>query len=172
MEKVKIEDYLSEANRVSGVELSEKDKQSLHALLHERHFIKFNPLEDGIATFLKILRLNQFNPTPGQQEGVQKVNGKAPLPGRLANAFPKALRKSEQAKREYLSGCARGFIGYLKDNGMAENDSRHLSGRIIAMVYTDWNPRYDDGTTKGLGGERNFVLRRIKHLLGEIKIQK
>jgi hypothetical protein len=161
MEKVKIEDYLPAVNQISGVELSEKDNLALTALFRERHFKKIDPIPDGLFSFLKIIRMVHANPWP---EGSNRTSRK-----RSSAAFPKALKPWEKGKRQYLADCTRGFIEYLKILGLAENDSRHLAGRTIALVYEDWNPRYKDGTTKGLGGERNFILRRVKHLLGEVK---
>ena len=161
MEKVKIEDFLPAVNQISGVELSEQDYQSLTALFRERHFKKIDPMPDGLSSFLKIIKMVQANPWP---DGSNRTSRK-----RSSATFPKALKPWEKGKRQYLADCTGGFIEYLNMLGLAENDSRHLAGRTIAVVYKDWYPRYKNGTIKGIGGERNFILRRVKHLLGEAK---
>jgi hypothetical protein len=168
MEKQKIEEYLPGVEQISGVELDEQDKQALTALLGERHFKHVDPTLDGLSTFLKVLRLIEVNSWPLNPNSIIQSKEQLILRKRPTSYFPKALKKSEKGKRQNLTDCTGGFVRYLNAQGLGDNDSWHLAGRIIAVVYSDWYPRYKNGTTKGLGGERNFILRRIKHLLGEV----
>jgi hypothetical protein len=165
MENLKIEKYLPGIEQITGMELSGKDKEDLIALMKERHFKKFDLPADGLHSFLKVIIWIQANPWPGIPGEIPRTNPQPIHRQRSAPPFPKATRKSEKGKIHYIMDCTRGFVEYLKAHGLPGLDSMHLAGRIIALVYHDWYPFFENGTCKGLGGERNFVLQRMRHLL-------
>lgn len=164
MKNLKIEEYIPGVDQISGSELSNKDKQALTALLSERHFKKFNPPPDGINAFLQVIRWNEANPWPGSTDQITHEKDMPALLKTSAPSFPKATKKSEKNKLQYIIDCTWGFVEYLQAQGIPGLDGMHLSGRIIALVYRDWNPYFENGTRKGLGGERNYIMCRMRNL--------